>query len=360
VGLGAVLIIGAKCQEVAQGRAHSSELPLTDSEDFLDIPLECVEVVGRSLLERMIERLIAIDVEHISVLVDAKSSAVAPSFGHSPENVKVRAVADMAVAIAEELAGYTQRGIGHSFINAANAYAETDLLDLFCFHREARQPVTRTFDRDGCLDLWVVDCAKAQPIDLVFLKNNADQNGAPRYFIREYVNRLLHPRDVRRLAADILRRNCGTGVSGKQVRPGVWIDDGGEVHRRARIVAPAYIGCASKVKADALITRFTDIERNCCVDSGTVIEDSSILANTTIGICLDLCHSIASGNKLWNLERDVAVEIVDPRVMRFTTARPRKWTAHSSGRIQAREEAGVLQKPEMPQRWQIENNNIQE
>jgi len=269
-------------------------------------------------------------------------------------------VADMAVAIAEELAGYTQRGIGHSFINAANAYAETDLLDLFCFHREARQPVTRTFDRDGCLDLWVVDCAKAQPIDLVFLKNNADQNGAPRYFIREYVNRLLHPRDVRRLAADILRRNCGTGVSGKQVRPGVWIDDGGEVHRRARIVAPAYIGCASKVKADALITRFTDIERNCCVDSGTVIEDSSILANTTIGICLDLCHSIASGNKLWNLERDVAVEIVDPRVMRFTTARPRKWTAHSSGRIQAREEAGVLQKPEMPQRWQIENNNIQE
>ena len=96
------------------------------------------------------------------------------------------------------------------------------------------------------------------------------------------------------------------------------------------------------------------------MDSGTVIEDSSILANTTIGICLDLCHSIASGNKLWNLERDVAVEIVDPRVMRFTTARPRKWTAHSSERIQAREEAGVLQKPEMPQRWQIENNTIQE
>jgi carbonic anhydrase/acetyltransferase-like protein (isoleucine patch superfamily) len=307
----------------------------------------------------MIERLIAIDVEHISVLVDANSSAVAPSLRHSPENVKVRVVADMAVAIAEQLADYARRGIGHSFINAANAYAETDLLDLFCFHREARQPVTRTFDRDGSLDLWVVDCAKAQPSQLVILKEDVDQNGAPRYFIREYVNRLLHPRDVRRLAADILRRNCETGASGKQVRPGVWIDDGGEVHRRARIVAPAYVGRASKVKADALITRFTDVERNCCVDSGTVIEDSSILANTTIGICLDLCHSIASGTKLWNLERDVAVEIVDPKVMRFTSV-PRKWTAHRSDRIHATEEAAVLQKPEMPQRWQIENNNIQE
>ena len=147
MGLGAVLVIGAKSQEIAQRRGHSSALPHTDSEDFLDVPLECVEIVGRSLLERMIERLIAIDVEHISVLVEVKSSAVAPSFRHSPENVKVRVVADMEVAIAEELAGYTQRGIGHSFINAANAYAETDLLDLFCFHREARQPVTRTFDR---------------------------------------------------------------------------------------------------------------------------------------------------------------------------------------------------------------------
>jgi hypothetical protein len=103
VGLGAVLVIGAKSQEVAQDRGHSSELPHADSEDFLDVPLEYVEVVGRSLLERMIERLIAIDVEHISVLVEAKSSAVAPSFRHSLESVKVRVVADMAVAIAEQL-----------------------------------------------------------------------------------------------------------------------------------------------------------------------------------------------------------------------------------------------------------------
>lgn len=95
------------------------------------------------------------------------------------------------------------------------------------------------------------------------------------------------------------------------------------------------------------------------MDSGTVIEDSSILANTTIGICLDLCHSIASGNRLWNLEHDVAVAIVDPKVMRFTTA-PRKWAAHSSERNQSTEEAAVLQKPEMPQRWQIENNISQE
>ena len=92
-----------------------------------------------------------------------------------------------------------------------------------------------------------------------------------------------------------------------------------------------------------------------------MIEDSSILANTTVGICLDLCHAVASGNQLWNLERDVAVEIVDPKVMRFTTA-PRRHVAHSvsNERIEVPEQAVVSQKPTMPDTWQFGNNFSQE
>ena len=105
-----------------------------------------------------------------------------------------------------------------------------------------------------------------------------------------------------------------------EVRPGVWLDEGSEIHRRARVVAPAYIGCASKVRADALITRLSDIERDCCIDCGTVVEDTSVLANTTIGICLDLCHAVVSGNILLNLEREVLIEISDSRVLRSTNA----------------------------------------
>jgi anti-sigma B factor antagonist len=64
------------------------------------------------------------------------------------------------------------------------------------------------------------------------------------------------------------------------------------------------------------VTRFSSIERDCCVDCGTVVEDSSILANTNVGIWLDVCHAVVSGNKLLSLGRDVAVEIFDASLMR--------------------------------------------
>jgi NDP-sugar pyrophosphorylase family protein len=323
VGLAAVVTISTKHQDFSQfagvvGRRTPVQQDPAQSA-FLDLPLECVEIVGRSLLERIIERFVAIEVQSLTILVEAGAFTHIPRFRSSYGNVAIKVVTDLYPAITQELADFAQKGIAHCFINSADAYTETDLLDLFCFHREARQAITRTVDKEGALDLWVVDCAKAQRGDLESFLNDQSVNGASQYFIREYVNRLHHPRDLRQFAADILRRTCETGPSGKQIRPGVWLDENAEVHRRARIVAPAYVGCASKVKADALVTRFSDIERNCCIDSGTVVENSSILANTTVGICLDLCHAVASGNNLWNLERNVAVEIVDPKVMRFSS-----------------------------------------
>ncbi|MGA9507397.1 MAG: hypothetical protein WBV55_01995 [Candidatus Sulfotelmatobacter sp.] len=359
VGLGVVLTISGKNQEWAQEATRSPELAGSGSLSFLDAPLECVELVGSSVLERLIERFVAIEVQCISVLAEASSLTRIPLFRAAFGNVTIKAVKDLDSAISEELGLFSQKGITHSFVNSANAYAETDLLDLFCFHRESRQPITRTFDKEGPLDLWVVDCSKLQRPEFETSLNHVGQNGAPKYFIREYVNRLFSPLDMRRLSADILRRSCETAPCGKQVRPGVWIDQGGEVHRRARIVAPAYIGCGSKIRADALVTRFSDIERDCCIDSGTVIEDSSILANTTVGICLDLCHAVASGNQLWNLERNVAVEIVDPKVMRFTTA-PRHYLRPTNEPIEVPEDAVVSQKPTMPGTWQFGNNFSQE
>jgi hypothetical protein len=388
VGLGVVLTIGGKNQESTRyGGLHeladpgsqslgcqslgsqsqgsqsfdpqSLDSEIFETPSFLDVPLECVEIAGRSVLERLIERFVAIDVKAISVLVEATALTRLPQFRSAYGNVTVRVVGDLDSAINQELISFSQEGITHAFVNSANAYVETDLLDLFCFHRESRQPLTRTFDRDAPLDLWVVDCSKLQGSELNSSRNRAAEGGAPNYFIREYVNRLLHPRDLRRLATDILRRKCETGPCGKQTRPGVWIDQGGEVHRRARIVAPAYIGCESKVRADVLVTRFSDIERDCCVDSGTVIEDSSILANTTVGICLDLCHAVASGNQLWNLERDVAVELLDPKVMRFTTA-PRRHVAAFNKPIEVPDDTAFSRKPTMPDTWQFGNNFSQE
>jgi NDP-sugar pyrophosphorylase family protein len=352
VGLGAVVTIGREYKESPDNMNGLAVVAGAEQGSAFDLPLECIEIAGRSPLERLIERFAAIDTECISVLVEAGAGASIPAFRNPFNNVVVREISDFRSAIEEEVSNFLEQGIGHAFVTSANAYVETDLLDLFCFHREARQVATRAYDQTGWLDLWVVDCAKSQRGDLGNFLDDAVRAGAPKYFIREYVNRLLHPRDLRQFAADILRRKCETGPSGTQVRPGVWMDEDAEVHRRARIVAPAYIGCASKIRADALITRLSDIESNCCVDSGTVVEDSSVLANTTVGICLDLCHAVASGNRLWNLERDVVVEIVDPSVIRFNSE-PRKAAVRRSQRIEALKNA-VLQKQQTPPTWQFD------
>lgn len=356
VGLGAVVVIGARNQGLSQSRVQSSEGSDGPEGPLLPEPLECVEVAGRSLVERSVERFAAVNLEAISLVVE--SEAFIPRFRTDYKNVKLRVASDLNTAICEELSDYSQQGIAHAFINWASTYAETDLLDLFSFHREARQAATPTFDQQGPLALWVVDCAKAQDLPIEKLLRIAGQNSGSEYFIREYVNRLDHPRDLRRFASDMLRGRCQTGPCGREVRPGVWLDEGAEIHRRARVVAPAYIGCDSNVRADALITRFSNIERDCCIDCGTVVEDSSVLANTSVGIWLDLCHAVVRENMLWNLEREVLIEILDSRVLRATGA-SRKFVAKASEQRQAPEQVSELQEPRhVLNAWQLGNNNL--
>ena len=54
------------------------------------------------------------------------------------DSVRFKSVSDVGSAIGQEIREFSQSGIDHSFIVSANVYAETDLRDLFYFHREAR------------------------------------------------------------------------------------------------------------------------------------------------------------------------------------------------------------------------------
>jgi hypothetical protein len=311
VGVGAIVVIGREFG------AFGSTSPFeTGQSVLLPQPLACVDILGRSTVARAIERFARNDVDTVTILSPEESFCGVPAeFAGTVDTVNVRVVTDVFSAITQQLQEYSQNGVGHSFVASANMYAEADLLDLFYFHREARQTVTRGFDREGALELWVVDCAKAQQSDIQSLLTRTEEPGTA-YFIRDYVSRLQHLRDVRRLVSDALCGRCSMRPPGREIKPGIWVEEGAEIHRRARIVAPAYLASGSKVKEDTLITRCSSIEKDCYVDCGTVIEDSSILANTHIGIWLDVCHAVASGNKLLSLEHDVVVEISDPSVMR--------------------------------------------
>jgi hypothetical protein len=312
VKLGAIVVIGT--DELLDAKAID-EVPFC-------LPLSCADVIGISPVERTVERFLKAEVDVVSLLINSKVASRLTQSWSFPKNVAVEIVDDIGSALTHRLADYSRSGIEHSFVNSADAYTETDLLDLFYFHKEARQTMTQARDHQGPLALWVVDCEKAQQDGSEILFGPMPGQTVPggnAYLIREYVNRLAHPRDLRRLAEDTLKGLCERPPVGREISPGIWIAEGAEVHRGARIVGPAYIGRASKVMDNVLVTRLSSIERGCRIDCGTVIEGSSILPNTQIGIWLDICHALVSGNKLWSLGRDIMIEISDPTLMQSTS-----------------------------------------
>jgi NDP-sugar pyrophosphorylase family protein len=363
VGLGAIVVIGAELG------GNRSTLPRGSEQEYpLSAPLPCVDVMGRSMTERIAERFVRAGVEVVSVLVSAEMARAVQPFCTSFENLTVQVVSDIGSAVIQKCKDFSRGGIEQAFIVSASVYTETDLLDLFYFHREARQTATRAHDSEGPLSLWVVDCAKAYHTDLQDYLAEAEGSAAASYFIRDYVIRLTHPRDLRRLVSDSLRGRCAMRPSGTELKPGIWVDEGAEIHRKARIVAPAYIGRDSQVMEDTLITRCSNIERGCYIDYGTVIENSSILPNTHIGIWLDVCYAVANGNKLMSLSRNVTLEISDRSILR----------ANGSVRQDARDtildfsygtqpgdsdlnqpEEALQNKPRTPETWQFGANPIQ-
>lgn len=305
MGLGAIVVLGAERETSAPEKPEHGNL--------LAEPLACVDVLGRSMLERDVEGFLRGGADVVTVLAPAALAGTPPLAGMS--GVKIEFVSDWSTAIAQTINRYWQNGIEYSFVVSSEVYVETDLRDFFYFHREAKRWATRAFNEKGPFELWMVDCARSPQLGIERLLEKT----APTYLIGGYACRLMQPHDLRQIAADSLAGRCAMRPSGREVKPGIWIAEGAEIDRRARIVAPAYIGRGSKVRQDALITRCSNIEKDCYIDYGTVIEDSSILADTRIGICLDVCHAVANGNKFLSLKHDVVLEISDSAILRSNT-----------------------------------------
>ena len=309
MAIGAIIVIGG-CEE----QAKSTALEIGERHRVVEGPLGCVEIMGRSVVERMVERFLAADVEVISLLADSRVAL--PLFWQSSDKVSLSIVDDVGYGLSHTLRDYSELGIELALVAHANVYAECDLIDWIWFHRGTHQPVTRACDRKSGVDFWLADCARMQPVDISLLLKDKESFDGPTYFISGYVNQISTPSAFRCLVTDVFRGRCEMRPPGKEIRPGVWVEAQAELHRRARIIAPAYIGHGTRVREDTLITRCSNLERSCYIDYGTVIEDSSILTESYVGIWLDVSHAVVKGNKLANLRRNVVLDISDTRVIR--------------------------------------------
>lgn len=284
-------------------------------------PLACIEVLGRSVLERGVDQMLRAGVNAITLLGDSCFAPVRDEVDQATTNFPLTWGDDAWRGATRILRRHKEPGIDVTFLVRAAAYVELDPLDALQFHRGQQQVVTRAFDEAGPLDIWIIDTAGvAESEDIV---RTLGESEPARYEVPGYVNRLEGPRDLRRLVVDSLSSRCRLRPQGSETRPGVWVDEGAQVHRTTRIVAPAFLGRKSKIEEQCLITRCSNVESNCQIDYGTVVDDSSILSNSYVGIGLDVSHSIVNGNQLLNLERGVALEIQDPGMIR-RNAIPRK------------------------------------
>jgi len=264
-----------------------------------------------SVFARLIQNLSETKtIADVSVVVDGRL----PDFDltHDPD-VVIHRTSDVWGFAREQLLDQRHRGLDPVLVIRAGAYIECDLDDLVRFHYRSGEAVTCVGDDQGALGFWVVNPHMASRDDDL---RTALESAETCYRIPGYVNRLDSWWEMRRLVIDGLTLRCLFWPQGREVRPGVWMAEGAQLERGARIVAPGFIGRDVTISDQSLITRCTNVENGSQVDYGTVVEDSSILAGTYIGIGLDLSHSIAYGTHLAHLNHDVMLEITDPTVVR--------------------------------------------
>lgn len=272
-----------------------------------EVPWATFELLGQTPVTRLAENLKAV-CDSVSVIATGGSKAHA--------RTSDMPTGDCAI---DCLANYKQEGFEVVLIVRCGAYLELDAAEMLAFHQQRRCGVTRAFtDSDGePLDVWMVDTF-ALPEHMPVL-STLTRVRPEMYRSHGYVNRLQTPHDFRRLVLDAFHARCQLRPQGAEIKPGIWIGEGAQIGRSARIVAPAFIGRSVQISDECLITRGSNIESTSDIDFGTAVEESSILSNSYVGIGLDLTHSIVNGRNLMNLQHNVNLEITDPAVMRENT-----------------------------------------
>ncbi|MFY9559331.1 MAG: hypothetical protein WAQ52_03785 [Terriglobales bacterium] len=286
--------------------------------------ITCAEIMGQSVLHRTLARLRNAGIRTISVIGGPNVPAL-------PEHRGVEVIFTgnsfaRWPAAQQTLREQGTQGIETVLMIGLGAYMEVNVAEVLEFHRTQGMPLTQLADSQDPLDFWIVDSnwfgTAATGCTLPFRYGEFPGLPVP-CRMSGYVNRLAEARDLRRLVDDAFLSRCEIRPRGREVRPGIWIDDGARVHKFTRLVAPVYLGRCTKVGPSAVITRFSNLERHCQVGAGTVVDAASVLPHTVLGSNLDVSNAVVDGNTFVDLDRNVVLQIDDPNLIRDTA--PRNW-----------------------------------
>jgi hypothetical protein len=303
-------------------------------------PITCADILGQSVVDRTISRLRQAGVESISLI--GGRDAYSPPVGKALEVIYTENPFARWPAAQRKVAEQKGQGISSVIVIGLGAYMEVNVPSAVKFHLAHGTPLTQLEDSDGnTLDFWIVDTEwfRTAATGCTFPFRYGEFPGLPvPWKMTGYVNRLQDAADFRRLVVDSFLAKCEIRPRGTEVKPGIWMDDGVRVHRNTRLVAPVYLGQYARVDSSAVVTRFSNVERDAHVCGGTVVDQASILPHTLVGEGLDVSRSVVQGNTLANLDHNIVLKIDDPNLIRDTARMEPRVRALDRGRQPASRE----------------------
>ncbi len=289
------------------------------------VPFACFDVLGASVLERIAQRLRAAGISQGLVISGAGADA-RPHMERAIRKAHVESISatdDNFWKSAEDaFEQFRQKGADLVLIVNVGPYVELDYEELIRHHIHKRCRMTSVIGTDGeALGNFVVDASRRGDAATLFRSRlRKVRDDCERFVAKGYVNRLRLVAEFRRLALDGLLEKNAVRPVGRELKPGVWVGEGAHIHHKARVLAPAFIGAHSKIRAAALLTRNSVIERHAEVDCGTVVENSTILPYTYVGAGLDIMHSVVGFRRIAHLVRDVEVDVNDSKLVGIPSA----------------------------------------
>jgi NDP-sugar pyrophosphorylase family protein len=313
--LKALILVGAP---VADGTAQESEM-------LAGVPFACLDVLGATILERIAQRLRAAGISQLS-LISAAGAEARTHMEHSIRKARLGAISasddNFWQAAEDAFEQFRQSGADLVLVLNVGPYMELDYEEVIQHHINKRCRMTTVIGADGeALGAFVVDSSRRGDAGTLFRSRlQKVRDDCERFVARGYVNRLRTASDFRRLALDGLLEKNTVRPIGRELKPGVWVGEGAHIHHKARVLAPAFIGAHSKIRAAVLLTRNSVIEHNAEIDCGTVVENSTILPFTYVGAGLDVMHSVVGFRRISHLVRDVEVEVNDRKLVGISPA----------------------------------------
>jgi carbonic anhydrase/acetyltransferase-like protein (isoleucine patch superfamily) len=272
------------------------------------------DVLGRSVLDRTLDRLRSQGISDISLMAEA-AGMERGLFGETEPTELLH-----STGFWPAWDGIVSRCLGEGaamlLFLRLGTYTEFELADLVHFHRETASSLTQVWDSRGALDLVLVDGDDLRNSEGSFRRRLSHMiSGRRRYRFNGYSKRLIRPADYRSLVQDGLHGQCDIRPLGMEARPGIWMGRDAHIDPSVSVDGPAYIGNEVRIRDGVTITGECNIEQNTEVDCGTSIEGCSVLPHTYVGVGLRLTNAVVAGSKLFHLQRNIEVEIEDERLI---------------------------------------------